>query len=175
METFWTNGYAGTTPAQLAEAAGIGKGSLYNAFVSKRHLFEQCLDLYHKQTAELAKELLTHPGTTRECIKAALRFIVDHDLAQPHRRGCLVGNTAVELAGHDAYLALKLRRMQSESTGWFASRIEQGQRSGDVAQDLDSWAYAEYLANTLAGLRVMAMTHEAPTLYRIIETALSML
>ncbi|MDQ4502382.1 TetR/AcrR family transcriptional regulator [Sinomonas sp. ASV322] len=173
MEAFWTNGYGGTSPAQLAEATGIAKGSLYNAFASKRELFTKCLELYHRQVAELAKGLLEHPGTTRECIGAALRFVVDSDLAQPLRRGCLVGNTAVELAGHDADIAQKIRGMQDESTGWFEARIQRGQRDGDVSRDLDPRAYAEYLANTLAGLRVMAMTHEAPVLYRIIETTLS--
>jgi TetR/AcrR family transcriptional repressor of nem operon len=65
--------------------------------------------------------------------------------------------------------------MQDESTGWFAGRIERGQRDGDVRCDLDPHAYAEYLANTLAGLRVMAMTHEAAVLHRIIDTALATL
>lgn len=175
METFWTNGYAGTSPAQLSEATGIAKGSLYNAFASKRELFDRCLDLYHQQIRELAKGLLEHPGTTRECIGDALRFVVDSDLAQPRRRGCLIGNTAVELAGQDADIALKIRRMQGESTGWFAARIERGQRDGDVARELNAQALAEYLSNTLAGLRVMAITHEAPVLYRIIDTALAAL
>lgn len=175
METFWTNGYASTSPAQLAEATGVAKGSLYNAFASKRELFTRVLDFYHQQIAELAKDLLERPGTTRECIGASLRFVVDSDLAQPRRRGCLIGNTAVELAGHDADIAQRIRKMQDESIGWFTARIERGQRDGDVARDLDPRAYAEYVANTLAGLRVMAMTHDAPVLYRIIDTALATL
>ena len=173
MEAFWTNSYAGTSPAQLAEATGVSKGSLYNAFSSKRALFEKCLDLYHQQIRELAKGLMDHPGPTRECLAEALRSVVDADLAQPQRRGCLIGNTAVEMAGQDPDIAAKLRRMQDESTGWFAARIERGQREGDVRRDLDPRAFAEHLANTLAGLRVMAMTHEAPVLYRIIDTALA--
>ncbi|WP_433679306.1 TetR/AcrR family transcriptional regulator [Nocardia sp. CA-119907] len=175
METFWTNGYASTSPAQLAEATGVAKGSLYNAFASKRELFTRVLDFYHQQITELAKDLLERPGTTCECIGASLRFVVDSDLAQPRRRGCLIGNTAVELAGHDADIAQRIRKMQDESIGWFTARIERGQRDGDVARDLDPRAYAEYLANTLAGLRVMAMTHDAPVLYRIIDTALATL
>ena len=65
--------------------------------------------------------------------------------------------------------------MQDESIGWFTARIERVQRDGDVTRDFDARAYAEYLANTLAGLRVMAMTHDAPVLYRVIDTALSAL
>lgn len=175
MEEFWSHGYGATSPAQLAAATGIAKGSLYNAFASKRDLFDRCLDLYHQQVAEMAQRLLEHPGSTRECLKNALVSVVDADLAQPRRRGCLIGNTAVELAGEDAEIADKLRRMQDESTGWFVARIQRGQRDGDVSRDQDARALAEYLANTLAGLRVMAMTHEAPVLHRIIDTAVSVL
>lgn len=175
LEVFWTHGYGNTSPAQLAAATGIAKGSLYNAFASKRELFERCLDLYHQQVTEMARGLLAYPGTTRDCIEAALRSVIDSDLAQPQRRGCLIGNTAVELAGQDPEIARKLRRMQDESTSWFASRIQRGQREGDVAREKDPLALADHLANTLAGLRVMAMTHEAPVLHRIIDTALTVL
>ena len=101
MEEFWTNGYAATSPARLAEATGVAKGSLYNAFSSKRALFERCLDKYQQQIAKLAEGLMGHPGSTRECLRDALRAVVDSDLAQARRRGCLIGNTAVELAGND--------------------------------------------------------------------------
>ena len=158
MEEFWTNGYAA---ARLAEATGVAKGSLYNAFSSKRALFERCLDKYQQQIAKLAEGLMDHPGSTRECLRDALRAVVDSDLAQARRRGCLIGNTAVELAGNDPDLARKIRKMQDESTAWFARRVERGQREGDVRADLDATAFAEHLATTLAGLRVMAVTHEA--------------
>jgi len=175
MEEFWTHGYAGTSPAQLAEATGIAKGSLYNAFSSKRALFEQCLDLYHRHVIETAEYWMAQPGTARDCISAALKAVVDGDLAQPQRRGCLIGNTTVELAGEDAEMSERLRRMQDESTSWFAERIRRGQIEGDVDRGRNAQALAEHVANTLAGLRVMAMTHEAPALYRIIDTALTVL
>jgi TetR/AcrR family transcriptional repressor of nem operon len=173
MEAFWTHGYAATSPAQLAEATGIAKGSLYNAFSSKRDLFDRCLDLYHRQVSELAHRLLEHPGSARESIRAALEAVADADLANP--RGCLIGNTAVELAGQDPGVARKLQRMQDESTGWFAERILRGQVDGDVPRDRDAEALAEHFANTLAGLRVTAMTHDAAVLHRIIATSLVVL
>ena len=172
MDVFWTHGYANTSPAQLAEATGVAKGSLYNAFNSKRELFDRALIRYDRQVAELAEELLSRPGTTRECLRAALRFIVDFDLAQQSPRGCLVGNTAVELAGHDAQIAQTIRTMQDRQTAALTARIEQGKRSGDVGDEIDAPAFAEFLATTLAGLRVMVMTHDAPTLYRVIDSAL---
>lgn len=175
MEAFWTHGYGATTPAMLAEATGTGKGSLYHAFTSKRALFDRCLDAYHARITELSEALLERPGSTRACIEGALRAVVDDDLAQPTRRGCLIGNTAVELAGADPELAARLRGMQDATTSRFAARIERGRAEGDVPRDRDAGALAEHFANTLAGLRVTAMTHEAPSLHRIIDTAMLVL
>lgn len=175
MEAFWTHGYANTSPADLAEATGVAKGSLYNAFNSKRELFDRALAHYGRQVSELASDLLSRPGTTRECIRSALRFIVDLDLAQRSPRGCLVGNTAVELAGHDPEIARTIRTMQDRQIAALTARIEQGQRDGDVGASVAARAFAEFLSNTLAGLRVMAMTHDAPILYRIIDSALATL
>jgi TetR/AcrR family transcriptional repressor of nem operon len=175
MDVFWTNGYANTSPAQLAEATGVAKGSLYNAFNSKRELFDRALARYDRQVSELAGELLSRPGTTLECLRGALRSIVDFDLAQQSPRGCLVGNTAVELAGHDPQIARTIRAMQDRQIAALAARIEQGRRDGDIGPDVDTRAIAEFLATTLAGLRVMAMTHKAPTLYGVIDSALVVL
>ncbi|WOC14041.1 TetR/AcrR family transcriptional regulator [Gordonia sp. MP11Mi] len=175
MDVFWTHGYAATSPAMLAEATGVGKGSLYNAFGGKRETFERCLDRYRTLTTEMAGELLAHPGTTRECLSAALRYIVDNDLAQGSPRGCLIGNTAVELAGVDPDMARRVRAAQDESVDLLESRILRGKAEGDVDEGIDPRIFAEYLANTLAGLRVTAMTHEANTLHRIIDTAVAAL
>ncbi len=173
MDVFWTHGYASTSPAQLAEATGVAKGSLYNAFGSKRQLFDLALDRYDQRMSALAGDLLSRPGTTRDCIRAALRFVVDGDLGQQSPRGCLVGNTAVELAGHDAEIARTIRQMQDRQTAALLARIEQGRRDGDVNPDVDARAVAELLATTLAGLRVMVMTQPAPTLYRVIDAAVA--
>ena len=175
MDVFWTHGYANTSPAQLAEATGVAKGSLYNAFSSKRALFERALARYDQQVSEVAQELLARPGATRECLRAALRAGVDSDLAGPSRRGCLAGNTAVELAGHDAQIARTIRAMQDRTVAGVTARIEQGRRDGDVGPEVDARAFAEFFANTLAGLRVLAMTQDGPTLYRIIDSALATL
>lgn len=175
MEAFWTNGYANTSPAQLASATGVGKGSLYNAFHSKRELFDRALDRYDLLGFEFAKEFLSRPGSTRERIGSFLRFLVDSDLAQPVRRGCLAVNTAMELARHDPEITRALRAMVDHSVAALAARIDQGRRDGDVSPDVDAQALAEFLMNTLAGLRVMAKAYDAPTLHRIIDSALTTL
>ena len=175
METFWTRRYGATTPAQLAEAAGVGTSSLYNAFHSKRELFGLCLGAYQARVEAVAHSLLGKPGRTLECIRAAFGAVVDDDLAQGQRRGCLIGNTIVELAGADPDLAERLKKMQDTSIQWLAERIRRGQVEGDVAPDKDAQAIAEHLATTLDGVRVMGVLHDRATLYRAIDSALTIL
>jgi TetR/AcrR family transcriptional regulator, transcriptional repressor for nem operon len=175
MEEFWTHGYASTSPAQLAEATGVGKGSLYNTFGSKRQLFGQALARYGRMGAQHAEEFLSRPGTTRERIGAYLRETVDSDIARPVRRGCMAVNTAAELGGRDPEITRALRAIEGRIVAVLAARIEQGHRDGDVSPDVDARATAEFLLNTITGLRIRARTHEAPALYRIIDVALTTL
>jgi TetR/AcrR family transcriptional repressor of nem operon len=175
MEEFWTRGYASTSPAQLAEAAGIGKGSLYNTFGSKRQLFDLALARYGRIGAELAEEFLSRPGTTRERLRAYLRETVDSDVARPERRGCMAVNTAAELGGHDPEIDRALRAIEERIVAVLADRIEQGRRDGEVSPDTDPRAMAEFVLNTSAGLRILARTKDAPALYRIIDLALTIL
>ncbi|KIF07239.1 TetR family transcriptional regulator [Streptomyces sp. RSD-27] len=172
MEAFWTNGYAATSPADLAEATGVAKGSLYHTFGSKRELFGKALDLYDRAGSEMTEEFLSRPGTTKERVRAYLVWIVDMDLNGPVRRGCLAANTALELGGRDEEATRAVRRAEERTIEILGARIERGRRDGDVAPGVDAKAQAQFLMNTIAGLRVMAKTFDGPILYRIIDTAL---
>ena len=175
MEEFWTHGYGGTSPAQLAEATGIGKGSLYNTFGSKRQLFDQALARYGEKGAGMVEEFMARPGTTREVIRAFLRETVDSDLARPVRRGCLAANTAAELGGQDPEVTRVLQVIGERLVRVLAARIEQGRREGDVRPGLDARATAEFILNTSVGLRIRARTQGADELYRTIDVALTIL
>ena len=173
METFWSNGYAGTSPADLAEATGVGKGSLYHAFGSKRELFGRALDLYGSKGSEVTEAYLNEPGTAKERIRAYLVFLVETDLSEPVPRGCLAANTALELGGRDEEALRTVQRITEETIRLLAERLRKGRRDGDVAPEVDADAQAHFLMNTIVGLRVMTKTHEAPALRGIIETALA--
>jgi TetR/AcrR family transcriptional repressor of nem operon len=173
METFWTKGYAGTSPADLAEATGVGKGSLYHAFGSKRELFGKALDLYGRAGSELTEAYLNEPGTAKERIRAYLVFLVDADLNGPVRRGCLAANTALELGSTDPEAARAVKRMTDETIRLLGERLRRGQRDGDVDPGVDAEAQAHFLMNTIVGLRVMARTHDGPVLHGIVDTALA--
>ncbi len=46
IEVFWKKGYEATSMSDLTQAMQINKGSLYNAFGSKKALFDRALARY---------------------------------------------------------------------------------------------------------------------------------
>ncbi|MFH8346615.1 TetR/AcrR family transcriptional regulator [Streptomyces sp. NPDC018045] len=176
MEVFWQKGYAGTTPQDLVEALGIGKGSLYNTFGSKHALFERALRRYRDSQALALIEMLEESGPVKARLRRALAFLAETDLADPSRRGCLAVNTAAERAGVDEPATELVQRMFDRTEAAFRALIEEGQRSGEIPSERDPAALGSLLLNTVVGLRLMARVSEGPDrLTRVIDATLDSL
>ena len=98
MDLFWRQGYAGTTPQELASELGIGKGSLYNTFESKHALFMRALRRYSERRLEYLTDLFSAPGPIRPRLKGAMTVLAG---VGEHRRGCVMVNAAAELGTAD--------------------------------------------------------------------------
>ncbi len=174
MDVFWRKGYRGTTPQELADAIGVGKGSLYNAFGSKRELFTRALDRYRDQQAVLVDQALEAPGPIKERIAGALELMIDLNFADPDRRGCLAVNTAAELAGFDEDATERVRAMFERTTNTFLDVIRIGQATGEIRPELDPEALATHLLTTLVGVQLLSKTNCDPeTLKRSVQIALA--
>ncbi|MFJ6076066.1 TetR/AcrR family transcriptional regulator [Streptomyces sp. NPDC093065] len=176
MDVFWRKGYAGTTPQDLVEALGIGKGSLYNTFGSKHALYERALRRYRDQQAAALVAALEEGGPVKARLRRTLEFLVEMDLADPGRRGCMAVNAAAELAGTDEVATELVQRMLDRTEGAFRALIEEGLRSGEIAPGRDPAALGSMLLNTVVGLRLMARVAESPDrLVRVIDATLDCL
>ncbi|NUU26036.1 MAG: TetR/AcrR family transcriptional regulator [Streptomycetaceae bacterium] len=177
MGVFWRKGYAATTPQDLVDEIGIGKGSLYNTFGSKHALFERALARYRDEQAATLVALLEDPADPpKERLRSALRMLVMLDIADPDRRGCLAVNTATELATSDDGAAETVRRMFARSESAYRVAIEDAQRAGEIDAAKDPRALAGLLLATAIGLRVMAKVADGPDeLLRIADAAVDAL
>ncbi|GAA5092778.1 TetR/AcrR family transcriptional regulator [Nocardia iowensis] len=173
MEVFWSKGYARTTPQNLVDAIGIGRGSLYNAFTGKHDLFERALRRYQAQETARLINLLDGPGSPRQRVHAALTLVLEAACADTDRRGCLATNAAVELGGDDEAATLLVRRIFDRQHDAFRGAIEEGQRAREFAADLDPRAAADFLLATINGMRVLAKVDPHPArLAALAETAM---
>ena len=176
VDVFWRKGYASTTPQDLVQELGIGKGSLYNTFTSKHALFEQALRRYGENRVAGLVEVLEGPGPVRTRLRAALKKLVDTYLDDPCRRGCLAVNTAAELAGVDETATEIVRGVFDRMESAFQAAIEEGQRGGEIDPDRDSREAASLLLNATIGMRVVAKTADGPDrLRRVVDAVIAAL
>jgi AcrR family transcriptional regulator len=84
---FSRNGYATTTLDQIAERAGVTKGTIYVYFESKEHLFISMVREFTKPTMETVQDMFkTHDGSTADLLRAQFSFIYEHLVEDRRRR-----------------------------------------------------------------------------------------
>jgi TetR/AcrR family transcriptional repressor of nem operon len=172
MEVFWRQGYAATSPQLLVEELGIGKGSLYNTFDSKHHLFTLALQGYCAMRTQALTAQLGAPGPVRLRLRAAMRELTG---VGSHRRGCLMVNSVTELAREDASVAELGRGLFDRIELAFRDAVERGQCSGELGPG-DPSAAASSLLTTVIGASVLARADADPEwLNRLIDTAVDRL
>jgi TetR/AcrR family transcriptional repressor of nem operon len=154
MERFWKHGYVATSVRDLGDAMGLGAASLYNAFGDKRALFERCLDRYldANMRARIARLEATLPP--RQAIEALLGEIVERSMHD--RLGCMLVNSALEVAPHDAAIAEVVAARLGELEAFFRRCVVAGQRDGSIDAQRDASDLARLFLTTVIGLRVLA-------------------
>src|ERR1700691_5481395 len=113
LKTFWQQGFEGTNMPELLSSMGVGRASFYNAFGSKREVFLQILDLYFETVRAHLEGLISDARDPR----AAAALLIDGMLAVARSpdanatgwRGCLIGNTALELGANDEEIVARLK------------------------------------------------------------------
>lgn len=154
MQVFWAKGYEATSLAQLTRAMGISKSSFYDTFASKHDLFLAAIERYGAAATERMAADLEVDGSAREAIAAV--FARATDCANGERRGCFVGNCAVEVSPHDPAVAARIAAVISRSERAFEKAVRRGQKAGEIATGHDARSLARYLVVNLHGLQVLA-------------------
>jgi AcrR family transcriptional regulator len=99
-DVFWARGYASTSLADLQDATGLSRSSLYETFGSKRGLFDRVAGSYLDEIIGPLLEPMEAAGAGRAEIVAYFRALSGFLRDSPHAvatRGCLMLNTAMEL------------------------------------------------------------------------------
>jgi TetR/AcrR family transcriptional repressor of nem operon len=158
VDCFWKRGYEATTVRDLAEAMQIGGASLYNAYGDKRALFERSLERYADRSMRDRIARMEADHRPKEAIRAFLCEIIDRSLNDPDRKGCLLVNSALDVAPHDAVIGKVVAGYLDELRAFFRRNIEAAQRDGQMPKALDAEEVSGHLLGVLAGIRVLART-----------------
>ena len=156
LNVFWERGYGATTPAQLLDAIGVGKGSFYNAFGTKHALFEQALRRYGDNRVASLPSCLAESGPVSQRIREYLERLAAPENEKALRRGCFAANTAAELGNRDPAAMNIVRRTFKRMESVLEATLVQGQKKGELDDGLDPKGVASMLLALLIGISVLA-------------------
>src|SRR5580765_8550783 len=105
---FWAKGYASASMRDLLKAMGVGEGSFYHLFGSKKRLYLECLKHYNGKVIRRRVEALTSEPSVRNGVRAFFRALLD-ELDNPRTpRICLLAQSlsseVMEESGLEAYV-----------------------------------------------------------------------
>src|SRR5712671_866133 len=135
MDCFWRNGYEATSVRDLAARMGITGTSLYNAFGDKRSLFRQALKHYAERSMRERIARIESAMPPKEAVRAFVAEIVERSLGDGDRRGCLLVNSALEIAPHDPELGAEIAARFGEIEEFLKRALSAAQEDGSVPRD----------------------------------------
>lgn len=171
LDRFWQSGYGGSSVEELCRAMALKPGSLYGAFGDKRALFLAALDRYVDTISREAVERIGRPEGAAG-IAGYFAHLIDAILDGKRRWGCLITNSAVEIAAGDPVVREKIDQHFGRLEAAFAGSLKAAVAAG-AALPAAAGA-APFLVCLVQGLNVLAKTRPIrERLEAIVATALS--
>ncbi|MDE0447764.1 MAG: TetR/AcrR family transcriptional regulator [Spirochaetaceae bacterium] len=170
MREFWGRGYHPTSMQDLVDCMGIGRGSIYDTFGSKRGLFMRSLDRYIKLYASVFQDVLAKSTSPSESILNVFEHAIAALVVGGSRDGCFVINTAAELAAHDDEVAEVVTAMFRDTEQVFRALIEQGQELGEIPPTVDAVLTARSLLSLYIGLRILTRSNPDMSVLQAIKS-----
>lgn len=158
---FWKTGYEGTSMADLVNATGLNRGSIYSAFSDKRSLFLSSLKHYNNNFCATLLMELREDNPPREAILALFEAAAEGGKGLPG--GCLLVNTSLEMAPHDDEIAKYIQGAIGEVEAFFRDCLVEARAEGAVRKDINPERTAHTLLGLMIGVRVLtrAKPHRA--------------
>jgi TetR/AcrR family transcriptional repressor of nem operon len=172
MHKFWANGYHDTSVDDLVEATGVRPGSLYNVFQGGKHeLFLGSLEHYSKLIVPQKMGALESAGASVAEIRAYFDGLVTDLLSPEGRMGCLMVNSAMELAAEDSEVAQLVRGHMARFERNATRALRNAKKRGEVPPSVEPVGRATLLMATAMGLMVVGKTEPGR---EVLETIVKM-
>ena len=129
---FSKNGYAVTTLDQVAERAGVTKGTIYVYFESKEHLFISMVREAVKATMDTVEDIFErHDGSTADLLREQFSFIYDH-IVQDRRRREIVRMLIAEASRFPALADRYYQEIHLPCMDLLTRTIQRGMDRGEI-------------------------------------------
>lgn len=155
MRIFWKRGFEGTSLQDLQAGMGLSRSSLYNAFGSKRALFERAMDRYGRERNVGILPSLLHGNRGLDDINAFFEGLAEALSTSRANRGCFMVNSMIEFGGDDAVVVHKGTAYFNRVQRAFAAALHRATERGEIdAGNIDD--RARLLVTLAMGFNVQA-------------------
>ena len=175
MDVFWTKGYEATSVQDLLDHMGINRGSMYGTFGDKHALFVEAVEHYARTVMQHAYDTLEAPGSPLGNVRKLITMWAEL-AASGECRGCLITNTAVELAPHNPAVAEAVKSALRLLEKALHKTLERAVEAGELPAETNTRALARFLTSSGQGLVVMGKANVSrATIKDIVAVTLSVL
>lgn len=154
-EVFAEQGFAAVTVAEIADRAGIGKGTVYEYFSSKEELLFAVFEWMNERIFERFQALIAEGGTTSEQLRRMLRTAAEVTCEQVEMQAVVLdfwaasrGTRSEERYNRSCLETFRAYRRLA------ADLIREGQAACELDPDIDPEATAVMLVAAIDGLGV---------------------
>lgn len=155
MKLFWEKGYEATSLTDLTVALGIGKGSFYDTFGSKKELFNQALKSYQSMGLTTLDGILSSSLDPVEGIAAFLDTHTEFMLSDPIAKGCFFANTTSECSNDESINELLLDHNKK-------MKLRLSDYLEDETDDTDVVALVDVIITHVTGISIMSKVVKDP-------------
>lgn len=162
IELFRRNGYSATSTAELVDALGINRKSMYAEFGSKQDLFEAALERYSKINLSRVLAPIEAPDANAQTIRDAFLGYASASETKFRGLGCLMANTAVERAALDPGSARYVDAYLDRLIKGFRNALANAQAGGNIEENANLDDLAAHFANSVVGISALLRAKATP-------------
>lgn len=157
IDVFMSRGFEATSVKDLVDATGVHPGSLYNAFGSKKRMFETALDRFDAISPfhALLDRAERDSVSPRETIRMLFDGIVSPVRAPGGYESCLITSAAAELGKGNPALARRLQASFEQMESRLCELVRRGQATGEIASRRESQDLGRFLFSVMQGMTLL--------------------
>ncbi len=158
MQLFWDRGYAALSLNEIAQATGLTRASLYNAFGGKEQLFLEAMRTYAAQSPDAVLADIRPGDPVGPVLFSMFDQASQQRAADPAHRGCMAINCISELGSQEDRVGRAMARMYEDWRGLLRKLVRQAVRQRELPASADVETTADLLLTVISGFSVFTKT-----------------
>ena len=155
LSLLYAKGYNATGIQDIADAAGVPKGSFYNYFKSKEEFATEVIRHYTQQTVLFLENHLTDGDINRLTrMRSVLDYWAKNMFSEYQGFGCLVGNITQEMGNQSAKIQLEAKEDFSRLEACFIACLKEAKEQGEIPSGIDVKKLGTFIYNGWQGALV---------------------